>query len=442
MNQLAIPTFIINLKKRTKRRQHALNAFLGRDEFNVTIVDAFEEEIGAVGLWNTIKHILSDLVKEEHEYVLICEDDHQFTEAYSKELLFSGIAQACDKNATVLLGGVSWFSGALQVTDTLFWVRNFTGAQFMIVFKELFNPILEADFEKCDAADYKISALTKNKFFMYPYISIQKDFGYSDVTIKNNQEGRVDKLFIESADWVEKIRDVTRHYKDRCDEHESRSEIYDNIIIPTYVINMPGRTERLEHIRKQFEDKPELDVTIIEACNHVISAVGLWQSIRKVVNIAIENDDDVIILCGDNHEFTSHYSKDYLLENIIAAYEQGVNYLSGGSTKTENEIMVSANRYWISSCLGTQFVVLYKRVFKKIIDEPFDNNVIADILLSKITSNKMVLYPFISTQKDFGYLDIPEVYNEHKVTVQDMFAAATKKLEDIKEAHETYNKDA
>ena len=79
MHFLRIPTFIINLRSRVDRKAHILKEFLGHEEFDVIIAEACEHKIGAIGLWNTIKHIIKDLVRKEDEFVLVCEDDHMFT---------------------------------------------------------------------------------------------------------------------------------------------------------------------------------------------------------------------------------------------------------------------------------------------------------------------------------------------------------------------------
>src|ERR1041385_3076980 len=121
MSIATIPTFIINLKSRVDRRQHIINEFAARNEFSVNIVEAHEHQIGAVGLWYTIKYILQKVANSECEYVLICEDDHQFTPFYSKELLFKSISQVQDLNADILIGGVNWFNGVAPVNDTLLW---------------------------------------------------------------------------------------------------------------------------------------------------------------------------------------------------------------------------------------------------------------------------------------------------------------------------------
>ncbi len=74
---------------------------------------------------------------------------------------------------------------------------------------------------------------------------------------------------------------------------------------------MRNRVERRSHIEKQFQGKPEFKLTWIEAIEHPIGAVGLWKSMVKVVETAIINDDDIIIICEDDHTFTSAYSKEY-----------------------------------------------------------------------------------------------------------------------------------
>jgi len=55
---LPVSAFIINLKSRTDRKKHIINEFEDRDEFKINIVEACEHENGAIGLWNSITHIL------------------------------------------------------------------------------------------------------------------------------------------------------------------------------------------------------------------------------------------------------------------------------------------------------------------------------------------------------------------------------------------------
>ena len=434
-----VPTYIINLRFRSDRKENVLKEFEGKYEFNVTIVDAIQHQIGSIGLWKTIQYILSDLTTGESEFVLICEDDHQFTSEYSKEILLNSITKAKELGADILCGGVSWFSNAIRINETIWWVEKFTGTQFIILFKRAWKPILEADFGIYDTADLKLCSLTENVFLMCPFISIQKEYGYSDATPKNNQEGRIKELFESSREGVDINNMVTQRFNKRENNRdECMPADFHNVSIPVYAINLPERKERRVHIENQFMGKEEFDLTIIDACKHENGAYGLWLSIRKVIEIAIKNEDDVIIICEDDHEFTEHYSKEYLLKNIIEAHKQGVCYLSGGTSNFRYAIKAAPNRYWVSACRATQFMVLYKDIFNKILQEPFDETVIADLLLPELTSNKMVLYPFISVQKDFGYSDVTEVHNHDTSLVSRLFKESEKTMERINNAYNKY----
>lgn len=431
-----IPTYVINLKKRPARKEHILKEFAGRNEFDVTIVEAHEHEIGAVGLWNTIRHIIQNLAQKNEEYILICEDDHQFTEHYTKEHLLNCIAEAKINKADVLLGGIHWVQSTFAVSKSLHWAEGFTATQFTIIFRTLYKAILAADFGEYDAADFKISSLTNNKFFIYPFVSIQKEFGYSDATLRNNMEGRVTELFNNTAIAIQFLLNVANVYKIRQENItvEDDFETTEHITIPTYVINLPERPDRKEHVQKQFEGRNEFEVTIVAACQHEIDAVGLWQTVRNIVQKAIDNKDDVIIICEDGHEFTSAYSKEVLLKNIIEAHQHGADILLGGISHFDKALYISDNMFWINLFRGNQFVVIYNKLFQEILNEPFDTTVNAAGLLSEITSNKIVMFPFFSTQKFFDMPDV-SLINKSEDVFGEVFNDPFKRLENIRNTY-------
>lgn len=186
----------------------------------------------------------------------------------------------------------------------------------------------------------------------------------------------------------------------------------DDFYLPVYVINLKDRVERRRHIEEQFQGKTEFKLTWVEAVKHTIGAVGLWKSMVKAVQMADANDDDIMIICEDDHTFTSTYSKEYLLANIIQANEQGSELLSGGIAGFGIAVPAAANRYWVDWFWCTQFIVVFKPLFQKILDYDFKDIDTADGVLSDLAMNKMTLYPFISIQKDFGYSDVTRTNNE------------------------------
>lgn len=428
---MRIPAYIINLKNRTDRKAHILKEFAGYSEFSINITEAVYNKKGYVGLWETIRRIILQEVNSESPFILICEDDHEFTPAYSRELLENCIEEAQRRDADVLLGGISWFEDALQVSGQLYWTNRFTGLQFAIIFRKFFAKILNSGIGNYNAVDLRLSDLSDRLFFAYPFLSVQKEFGYSDVTEANKDDGVVRELFVCTTNNLKIMQEVATHYEKLSLANLPEDMDYMTLKIPVYVVNLPERKERLKHIELQFEGKTEFDVKIVDACKHSIGALGLWLTIRKIISLAISNDDDVIIIAEDDHVFTENYDAKFLLRNIVEGHWQGVEYLNCGTGKFDVTVPVSRNRFWTDFCLSTQFIVIYKSLFKKILDAPFDEETRADSLLSALTNNKMLLYPSISTQLDFGYSDATPIHNAQRDLMSLMFKQCDERFNKI-----------
>jgi len=437
MQDIPFNVYVPNLPSRRERKENIHHEFKNRGEFHLNVVPAFEHTIGAIGLWKTIEYILRGLVSKEEDFIILCEDDHHFEESYNCHFLIEKIKEAQEKDADILSGGISWFTDAIQISKDLFWVEKFSGLQFTVIFKKFYDKILSADFVAGDAADYKISSLTENKFVIYPFISTQKEFGYSDVTNSNNEVGYISRIFKECSRRFEILKKVSNFYR-RKSQVVINERGYENIIIPTYIINPKSEVEGLNHIQMEFINKPEFNIQVIETCKHVIGPVGLWNSIIKIIKTAIENEDEVIIICEDGHQFTAHYSREYLISNILRASMQDVEILSGGIGGFKHAVPVTKNRYWINSFQCSQFTILYKSIFKKILNEPFQDTDTADSILSKISSHKMTLYPFISVQKDFGYSDVGLFNKKTSELITQKFKDTNTRLNKYKEVYEKY----
>lgn len=214
-------------------------------------------------------------------------------------------------------------------------------------------------------------------------------------------------------------------------------ENYNDITIPVYVINLPERTERLESIYETFKGKNEFELNIIPAIKRERGADGLWQTIYSIVEKANDGDDEVIIICEDDHVFTPIYERDLFINEVIAAGQSGCQILLGGIGNYNNAVPLSPNRLWIDWSWSTQFVVLYRTAFQDILDSTFGEKDVADEFLSLLLSNKMVLYPFISRQKDFGYSDVT-ASNNNKGQIEDLFDQTEARLNKMMEAYQKY----
>jgi len=208
-----IPTFAINLIHRTDRQESIRKEFGNRKEFEFQVFPAIHfPENGALGLWLTFKKIVEIAHEEKYPFVLVCEDDHILTENYSTEKLQEQIRIARDTGADVLLGGVSWFDFSVKICDGIHRVNKFNGTQFLIVFDGFYNAILSQDDSlEHGTLDMAISSLSNNKLVSFPFISVQKDIGYSDATKNNNASGFVETLFRGSTYRFQTLENVHRH---------------------------------------------------------------------------------------------------------------------------------------------------------------------------------------------------------------------------------------
>ena len=405
---MPINVYVANLEKRKERFESIQKEFANKNEFNLNIVSAIEKKVPAWGLWQTFHRIVEKESYKETPYFIFCEDDHCFTKDYSLDYLDKCIKEAEVYSADILSGGMSWFDTPVQVSDNLFWVSKFNGMQFVIIFARFYERILSSKTDDGYITDLHLSRLSHKIFVTFPYISKQKDFGYSDVTQKNNIEGRIEKLFQHTQFVLARITFLNRFQKTFFEHGNNnlKSEDVSDTYINTFVINLPERTERLKHFKDEMLGKQEYSITIFKAYKHEIGAVGLWKSICDIIKKADETSEDAVLICEDDHSFTSDYDRDVFLRKAMLAGKIGAEMLSGGVSgfdylvPCENSGLCFMENFW-----GTQFVVVYKSAYHKILNAEFAMRDSADEMLSKILNRKMVTIPFISVQKDFGYSD-------------------------------------
>lgn len=428
LNMTPIPVFAANLARRKDRRESLEKQFEGRNEFALHVVEAIEDKDGAWGLWQTFCSIVAQEKEKHTPYFVFCEDDHVFTEQYDEELLRQCISEARQKGADLLSGGMSATNDVLQHTEHLFQVNEFTGMQFTVVFQKAYDSILKGRNSRC-ITDIHLSKVCKHVFVIYPFISIQREFGYSDVTSSNNKNGRVDKLFEYAESSFQVLKKVHRYYENidwaRIDAYTR--QLPEKMELPTYIINLPQRTERKHHVLKQFEGRDEFDVHVVEACQHKIGALGLWQTICKIVAKAEEDGLDVVLICEDDHSFTPFYDKTQFLRQVMQAGMMGADVLLGGIGGFGKLMPTYNGLFWTDWFWCTQFTVIYRSAFQAILQADFKETDVADEFMSELFSNKMVIAPFVSKQHEFGYSDVT-AKNNRLGQISSFFEKAEKRV--------------
>lgn len=403
-----IRTYAVNLPARTERRQSVLRQFEGRTEFDLQIVDGIEHPNGPYGLWKTFCGIVEKENASNSEYFIFCEDDHVFTDHYSKDVLIKAIDAAKSLDADLLSGGMSVVEHPIEVADGLFWVDKFNGMQFTVIFRKCFDRILACSSHKGYAPDIFLSYVAQRKYVISPYVSIQAEFGYSDATDSNSVPGVVSRSFAVHQDLLTRLRQVRNFYSQipQCDIDAIMSKPVEEIRIAANVIHLPEHNDRYEHICRQFNGRVEYQLNIVEATRHDVGAVGLWQSICRIVSQAKAQGEAFVLICEDDHTFTPGYSGDKFIHQIMLGAAYGADVLSGGVGDFSNLVPLSGGLAWVDRFWCTQFIVIYRKAFNAILNCRFSIRDVADEKLSELFATKLVCVPFVSEQTDFGYSDV------------------------------------
>lgn len=176
---------------------------------------------------------------------------------------------------------------------------------------------------------------------------------------------------------------------------------YDGISIPTYIIPSYEFEQFRSQIPYQFEKKKIFDLKFVSPAQLDSSIESYWRCIKEIVQSAIVSDEDVIVICEDNHSFTEVFSEQSFLRDIINAHRLGAGILCGGIDDIEVAVPIANGMFWISAFKSCSFLLLFKSVFEKILSHSIDCFLTKGDLFRELTSNKIVLFPPISVQTNF-----------------------------------------
>lgn len=335
---------------------------------------------------------------------------------FNKKSIISTVESGVKHKADVLIYSAIAVNSPLPAQcDNLYWIDSAFGINCMVVYRSAFKQILSLP-KEWNPRHEITSILTQNlwrKLLVSPYVN--------------------DTHAIDCSSYISSVRKQQELYRLN---YRSTDVSFEDFCIPVYIINLPERKERLAHILDEFKGKTEFEVNVIPACKDECGALGLWKSIRKVVSIAVRKDEDVIVICEDDHHFTADYSKEFLFTRIMEGYSLGADYLNGGCADFKDAFVITDHLFGMVTIRCTQFIIIYKDFYSTILEADFDENVLADVKLSELTERKMVMYPFVSVQKDFGYSDVTMLFNQHDGYITTLFDHAKKRLENIKRLSE------
>lgn len=208
-----IKVLCLNLANRLDRNKSIIDQFSDKAIFDLKIINPIPDTNPKRSIWVTLQCITHQLMNEE--FFILCEDDHIFTNYFNEKEFLSLIKKVKNLCPDILSGGMSWVDIPIEICNNIFCVEKFSGLQFTVIFNQFYRTIINSTFLKNDIPDKKISTLAKRKMVVFPFVSIQKDFGYSDVTTANNEERRVEDLFEKTQNELRIIHLINNFY---CNE--------------------------------------------------------------------------------------------------------------------------------------------------------------------------------------------------------------------------------
>lgn len=139
----------------------------------------FETEFIFLDKQQSFSSALQNVIKKNHEedFVIISTSQHRFSPYYTDEYIQSCINKVKKLDGNVLLGGVLGFEKVIEVTDHIFWIDGFKGAQFFIIFNRTFPLFLQNDGNDQIPLDVFLSSNLEDVFLTHPFISLYKNDG-------------------------------------------------------------------------------------------------------------------------------------------------------------------------------------------------------------------------------------------------------------------------
>lgn len=172
-NSLKMPVFAINLPHNSKRKDYVREQFKNRCEFKLNIFRGVKSKIGYIGFLKSMKKVIKLAIQSDYDFIVICSDDHEFTENYTKERFINCVIDAGNAGAKILLGGVERYGEVVPLTDDLFWVDHFSYSTFYVIYKPYYQEFLQLRLNNRISHSGMISSSTSNKFLIYPFITME-----------------------------------------------------------------------------------------------------------------------------------------------------------------------------------------------------------------------------------------------------------------------------
>ena len=206
---------------------------------------------------------------------------------------------------------------------------------------------------------------------------------------------------------------------------------------PTFYINEKKRKDRIKHIKEEFKDWP-VPLHRVEAVKLSPGWKGCTQSHRKIVQLASDRNYPWVLCLEDDCK---------LEKDALERFQKVLEYLwtnenwdifNGGISYTHGEFKIIEKDIPILQYAGTgtQFILLHKRSYAKILADlsPTDPIVSIDNYYKDNFPNYVITYPHIATQINGVssingvHRNVKKLFTETNKTVKKLYNKAKRHL--------------
>lgn len=206
-----IKTYIISNKdRRPDRYADVVRQFSNKSEFDVQMTQCiFLDDNRRYGLWLSMMNCIADAKKNAYEKCILVEDDAYFTDYYNENTFLQYVNYCESAGYDILNGGIYGTSNPIRNTDKegLWDITWCWATHFIVVYNKCYDKLLNYKFElHADVADGVLNKLGLKRAVMYPFMVLQKDYGYTDIT------------FHTVGHMAEMLRDTNKVFEDRLNK--------------------------------------------------------------------------------------------------------------------------------------------------------------------------------------------------------------------------------
>jgi hypothetical protein len=117
--------------------------------------------------------------------------------------------------------------------------------------------------------------------------------------------------------------------------------------------------------REYFSKKKEFRISWIQSSP---TLKNNQKKLNLILTRSIQDEDDVIIMCFNDYQFKTHYSKYILFKYILMAQYFQADILFFGGNEIDYMVKIQDELYWVNNIKRSNFIVLYRKFFNKILN--------------------------------------------------------------------------